>query len=263
MRVGSRLNDELIRLTTSLGTDSASVVLTGGVLTPLHYCFPAEGDGHRAAWFSDEHISSHAHITAGSATVGLRDGEPFVHAHLSWNDEKGKVRGGHIWPQTVVGSPAPEVLLFGFANTQWESHLDEETTLPTFSPSALVEGPGGPAWQNRAEFAVARILPDEDITDAVFRTAREAGFAQAKVCAALGSLIGGVLLDDETGRLSFVEGPATEVISVTGTIDTASGSENAALYCSLVDRHGTVHKGLLVPGENPVAVTFELTLAAL
>jgi predicted DNA-binding protein with PD1-like motif len=263
LREGCLLSDELIRLTNTLGTHSSSVVLTEGVLAPLHYCFPAEGDGELAAWFSAEHISGRAQLTGGSATVGLREGEAFVHAHLSWHDERGTVRGGHIWPQTVVGSPAPEVTLFGLINTQWESHADPETTMPTFFPSTLTERGDGPGRQSLPELAVTRILPDEDITEAIFRAAGEAGFAHARICAALGSLIGAVLLDSVSGRIRWVDGPATEVISVTGDVDTAAGAANATLHCTLVDRHGTVHEGLLVPGENPVAVTFELTLVAL
>lgn len=262
LREGCRLSDELVRLTNSLGTPSASVVFTEGVLAPLHYCFPAEGDGERAAWFSAEHISRHSRLTGGSATVGLLEGEAFVHAHLTWYDEQGAVRGGHIWPQTVVGSPAPEVTLFGLLNAQWESRTDPETTMPTFSPIAPTDSDDDSERKSLPEFVVARVLPDEDITEAIFRAAGEAGFAHVRVCAALGSLIGAVLLDSVTGRVHCAEGPATEVISVSGDVDTAAGPENARLHCRLVDRHGTVHEGLLVPGENPVAVTFELTLAA-
>ena len=41
------------------------------------------------------------------------------------------------------------------------------------------------------------------------------------------------------------------------------GALVARLSCTLVDRHGVIHAGELVPGENLVAATFELTVQRL
>lgn len=266
LRSDERLVDELIRLTAGLGVTSGSVSFSAGVLATLNYCFPAEGTGQRAAWFSPEQVAHNAQLTGGSATVGLREGMPFVHAHLRWRDKQGVTQGGHIWPGTVVGSPAPEVTVSGLRAAEWESITDPETMMPAFQPRSR-HSSQGPASEPQ-DFAVARVLPDEDITEAVRDIGRKSGFDAVRVVAGLGSLIGGVLVSEEGHRV-VIDGPATEVITLSGTIEglapSAAAPEPRAvhqLHCTLVDLHGTVHSGYLIPGENPVAVTFELLLAS-
>ncbi|WP_083666021.1 hypothetical protein [Saccharomonospora sp. CUA-673] len=53
-----------------------------------------------------------------------------------------------------------------------------------------------------------------------------------------------------------VDWPATELTSLTGTVR----GDDVALVAAMVDRHGDVHSGAVLPGENPVAVTYELYL---
>lgn len=269
LQPGERLVDELVRLTTDLGVTSGSVSFSSGTLDPLHYCFPAKGDGQRAAWFSAEHVTADAQLTGGSATIGEREGEPFVHAHLIWKDEHGVSRGGHVWPETLVGSPAPEVTVAGLRHADWESVTDPETMLPAFHPRSRHNAQG--SGEDR-DFAVARVLPDEDITEAVRRIGREAGFDAVKVVAGLGSFIGAVLQTEssaarEPGQVDrvVVDGPATEVLKLTGTLTSSAPSEVSGepapmpeLHCTVVDLRGTVHSGYLIPGENHIAVTFEL-----
>lgn len=267
LRSGERLSDELLLVTSALGVECSSIEILSGAFAPLHYCFPAEGDGQRAAWFSSEHITSKAQMIRGSATVGIRQGDPFTHSHLGWTDEQNATRGGHVRPDTIVGSPAPTVAILGLCDIGWESVDDPETKMPTFQPHSL--GPKQTLLETTEDktttegdvtAVVARVLPDEDITEAVRTVAHTAGFARATVRVGLGSLIGACFFDHSRDTVTTVEGPATEVIHLGGIVDTQVGAEDNMLSCMLVDRHGEVHSGTLVPGENPVAVTFELTI---
>nr|WP_243752531.1 PPC domain-containing DNA-binding protein [Leucobacter ruminantium] len=107
---------------------------------------------------------------------------------------------------------------------------------------------------------IARVLPGEDITEALLEVCREAGFERATVRAGLGSFVGATFVDRASGEHRTADGPATEVIALIGDVRTVDGEPETRLSCTLVDRHGVVHAGELVPGENPVAATFELTV---
>jgi len=41
-------------------------------------------------------------IVTGSGNVSLKDGSPFVHAHVLFADENGSSFGGHLMPGTVI-----------------------------------------------------------------------------------------------------------------------------------------------------------------
>ncbi|QIM15320.1 DNA-binding protein [Leucobacter insecticola] len=110
---------------------------------------------------------------------------------------------------------------------------------------------------------IARVLPNVDITEALLKVCHEAGYEHASVRAGLGSFVGAVFVDRSSGEQIRVDGPATEVVALIGDVHTVDGQTRARLSCTLVDRHGTIHAGELVPGENLVAATFELTVQRL
>lgn len=259
LRPGALLTEELLRITSGLGVDAAYVEVFSGVLAPVHYCVPADGDAHRCVSFSGERRTNKGYLRYGSATIGTREGQPFVHSHMHWTDDADSNLGGHIWPDTVVGSPAPVVAVFGLVDAGWNSFDDPETNMPTFEPSASSTKESLMPDQYSAA-TVARVLPNEDITEAVLAVCQRSGYRKAVVRAGLGSLVGARFLDQRTGEVVTVEGPGTEVISLTGFVSTGAEGLEAQLTSTLVDKHGTVHSGLLARGENPVAVTFELTL---
>ncbi|AKX93872.1 PPC domain-containing DNA-binding protein [Neomoorella thermoacetica] len=41
-------------------------------------------------------------ILSGLGNVSLKDGKPFVHAHVTFLDRTGTIRGGHLLPGTIV-----------------------------------------------------------------------------------------------------------------------------------------------------------------
>ncbi len=67
-------------------------------------------------------------ITNLVGNVSLKDGNPFVHAHVTLADEEGKSYGGHIAPGTVVF--ACEFVLEAFDGPAFNRSPDEETGLP-------------------------------------------------------------------------------------------------------------------------------------
>lgn len=67
-------------------------------------------------------------ITHLIGNVSLKEGKPFVHAHVTLADEKGIVRGGHLASDTVVF--ACEFVLEAFEGPCFERGYDEETGLP-------------------------------------------------------------------------------------------------------------------------------------
>ncbi|WP_120003430.1 PCC domain-containing protein [Nesterenkonia muleiensis] len=258
LRSGALLTEELLRITSSLGVTAAYAELSSGMLSPLHYCVPAPSDHKRCVSFSEERITKEGHLVYGSATIGTRDGRPFIHSHLHWSDDRGRALGGHIFPATVVGSPAPVAAVVGLLDAEWTSIDDPETFMPTFVPSA--SRTKEPLMTDQySTVTVSRVLPNEDITEAVLSVCRKAGYSKAVVRAGLGSLIG-ARLTDATGQVRQVDGPGTEIITLTGFVKTGDNGLEAQLTTTLVDRHGEIHSGRLLPGENPVAVTFELTL---
>ncbi len=63
-----------------------------------------------------------------TGNVSMKEGHPFVHAHISLADHKGNVYGGHLAPGTTIF--ACELIVEVFEGAILERTLDEETGLP-------------------------------------------------------------------------------------------------------------------------------------
>ncbi|KID29583.1 PCC domain-containing protein [Prauserella rugosa] len=245
---GERVAEALWRLTEGVGAAAASVELAHGSFGTLRYVHPAIGT-ERPAYFSETvEPEGPCFVLTGSATVGRRDGAGFAHVHATWLDERGRLRGGHLLPDTTVGTVPIEATLRVLSDVDLVSETCAETEMPAFTPYRRT-----PATRIRA--VSSRIRPGEDLCTAVATVARRAGFDSALVRASLGSLVG-ARLRSGAGEPVEVDWPASEVTSLTGTVR----GEDVALVASMVDRHGEVFSGVILPGENPVAVTFELYL---
>ena len=70
-------------------------------------------------------------ITNLMGNISIKDGSPFVHAHITLSDESGKSYGGHLAPGTIVF--ACEFSLEVFDGPPFNRSLDEETGLPLWS----------------------------------------------------------------------------------------------------------------------------------
>lgn len=72
-------------------------------------------------------------ITNLTGNVSLKDGAPFVHAHVTLADETGRSYGGHLAPGTVVF--ACEFILETFDGPAFHRRPDEQTGLMLWSMS--------------------------------------------------------------------------------------------------------------------------------
>ena len=66
-------------------------------------------------------------ITKLTGNVSLKDGNPFVHAHITLADKAGNAYGGHLAPGTIVF--AGELMLETFDGPMLERGFDETTGL--------------------------------------------------------------------------------------------------------------------------------------
>ena len=104
-----------------------------------------------------------------------------------------------------------------------------------------------------------RIHPNEDLVAGIEALCVREGFAHALVRGSLGSLAA-ACLETPTGQRIAMDGPAVEVLTLTGDVRTEGGTPQARLMGMLVDMQGQVRGGAMVRGSNPVCVTFEVTL---
>jgi predicted DNA-binding protein with PD1-like motif len=248
----ARLVDAMADAIERLGSTSAQVELLDGTFSTISYCVPALCvDGSAAVTYSELHQAlAPARLVAGSATVGFRDGDRFAHAHVTWFDADGELRGGHLWPDTVIGSEPVRAVIHALGDVDMVCDIDAESGLPVFGPRPRQAG--SRASGSRA--VMSRLAPGVEVGAAVREVMVEHGFSRASVAGTVGSLCGPVL--GRSGSVLVVDGPATEV-SLTGTVD-LEDEERSHLHAVAIDRFGAVHIGALVDGENIVAVTMEL-----
>ncbi len=76
-------------------------------------------------------IDQHLEITDLTGNVSLKDGVPFVHAHITLADKQGRTYGGHLAPGTEVF--ACEVILETFDGPAFERAFDQQTGLPLWA----------------------------------------------------------------------------------------------------------------------------------
>lgn len=70
-------------------------------------------------------------ITNLGGNISLKDGKPFVHAHVTLADDTGKSYGGHLASGTIVF--ACEFVLEAFDGPTFNRSIDEKTGLPLWS----------------------------------------------------------------------------------------------------------------------------------
>jgi predicted DNA-binding protein with PD1-like motif len=264
---GELLADQLFDALSTLGARHGIAELSGGTLSTISYCVPADGAESRSVSYSATRTAHQAELVLGAATLGTRDGRPFVHSHCVWLNPEGVLQGGHLWPETRVGHRAPAVVVHALYDVDLVSADDPETLMPVFTPHLTKDHVMLPRRSNdppRSRSIIARICPNEDITTAVRTLCASAGIRQAAIRGGIGSLIGATFAGGPDRAPRRVEGPGTEVATLVGHLTTdAAGTADLTITCTLVDKFGQVHAGTLVDGENPVAVTYELLLQEL
>ena len=244
---GVRLLDGLVALLAAYGLKSGCFALLGGGFGPFGYVIPAlSPGGMQAAFYSDaRRPAGVSGLVHGAVTVGVREGKPFFHCHALWTEADGRPGCGHVLPdETMVAAPI-RVSGAGLRGARFEVAPDLETGFSLFGPVAD-DGPG------RGAMAV-RLAPNQDLVTALESVAAGAGFGRAVLRGGVASTIGARFTDGRT-----LAGFATELLVTDGVI--APGA--SLLNIVIVDLHGTIEQGGLLPGENPVLMTFEGVLEA-
>ena len=73
----------------------------------------------------------HSEILNLSGNVSIKDGKPFVHAHITLSDDAGNAFGGHLATGTTVF--ACEFMIQTFEGPEFTRGMDEKTGLPLWS----------------------------------------------------------------------------------------------------------------------------------
>lgn len=225
------------RLFADAGCKGGVVWLDGVTCDPLRFVLPAPStDGIHAAWYSDLH-APHGPVTIGraTATVGWKDGAPFLHCHGTWGGTM-----GHLLPSESVLAADARVAGIGAPDAWFEALPDPETAFTLFTP----QGGGGVTG------LLARLLPGEDVTTAIETLCACHGIGDARLHG-VGSI--DHVRFEGGGRMDC---HATE-LRLDGATLTAG---RATIPIEVVDIAGTIMRGRLERGTNPVGVTLELLI---
>lgn len=122
LRRGTDLLEEITRVCRKENISLGRVEALGAVERARLAFYDQKGREYR--FFT---IDRPLEITKLIGNVSLKDGSPFVHAHITLADEDGKAYGGHLAAGTVVF--ACEVILEAFEGADLERKPDEETGL--------------------------------------------------------------------------------------------------------------------------------------
>jgi predicted DNA-binding protein with PD1-like motif len=77
--------------------------------------------------YKDFDLNEPMEIVSMYGNISLKDGKPFVHAHVVLSDEKGNTRGGHLLPGSSVF--ACEITIEEFEGPELVRGFDERTGL--------------------------------------------------------------------------------------------------------------------------------------
>ncbi|WP_207100753.1 PCC domain-containing protein [Paracoccus shandongensis] len=234
---GRTVMTAVARLFADAGCKGGVVWLDGVTCDPLRYVLPAPStDGIHAAWYSETHAPDGAvTIQRATATVGWKDGAPFLHCHGTWGGTM-----GHLLPlDSVLAADAP-VHGLGAPDAWFEALPDTETAFTLFTPQGTGSGSG----------LLARIRPGEDVVTAIETLAARHGIANARLHG-LGSI----------DHVRFTDGTHMDCHATELRLDGAMLAQGRAqVPIEVVDTQGTIMRGTLDRGANPVGVTLELLI---
>jgi len=250
---GESVEAWLARGVAAAGCDSAYVEIRDGRLAPFRYVMPAGSPGpSHAAWYSETFAPEGvATVVRAGAIVGRRDGAPFVHCHGLWRSADGHLAMGHMLPAESIAERTIRVVGVGLRGAVFESRYDPETNFTLFASEATL-----PA-RNAGSSALALTLrPNQDVCLAVEALCAEAGIGNARIFG-IGSL-NGARFEDGPAMHSY----ASELLIRDGRLDATADGPSLRLDVEVVATVGGIFDGVLVRGDNPVCVTFELVVVA-
>ncbi|VVE04319.1 DNA-binding protein [Pandoraea eparura] len=254
---GENLRDAILGPLEAAGMAAATVRIEGLRLRSMHYVRPAASpDDEHVAFYSEPHrIDEPITIELACATVGRRDGGPFIHCHAMWRTANGHWQGGHIFSDQVIVAHDAVARAWGIANAEMRADFDAETNFTLFRP-VPVDAPREPvSTPTGRRCVVARIRPNEDLVQSIEQVCREHGLRAATIRGSVGSIVGA-----RFENAAPVDDIATEIFVLDGVVAEAANGPRATLDIALIDPRGNIHQGRVVRGDNPVLICFELFL---
>jgi hypothetical protein len=251
---GRRLLDAVRESFAAEGLASGVLTLDGGALGPLAYVMPAlSSTGRNAAFYSEAfHPPGSSRLRTGALTFGSRDGAPFFHCHALWTEPDGRLRGGHVLPESTEIYETIRARGIGLCGAAFSVDPDPETNFSLFHPVPQERTAGS---GSERVFAL-RLRPNQDLAHALEDFCRDRGVAAAVLHGGVGSIIGARFADG-----TCVDPFATEMAIRSGRIRADVGSGLLAeVDAALVDLTGAVAEGSLLRGENPILMTLEVVL---
>lgn len=219
------------------GCKGGVVWLNGVTCNPMRFVLPAPStDGVHAAWYSETHAPDGAvTINRATASVGWKDGAPFLHCHGTWGEAM-----GHLLPLDSMLAADARVTGIGAPDAWFEALPDPETAFTLFTPQGGGTGTG----------LLARILPGEDVITAIETLAVRHGITDARLHG-VGSI----------DHIRFTDGSRLDCHATELRLDGATlDAGRATIPIEVVDINGTIMRGTLEGGANPVGVTLELVI---
>ena len=239
---GARLLDAVAGLFAAHCCRGGALSLAGLACDPIRFVLPAiSADGLHGAWYSDTRAPDGRWLVrSATAIVGSRDGALFLHCHGIWGLPGGPPVMGHILPMDSIVAQDAAVSGIGSAETWFEVVPDAETAFNLFTPQGGGDGPA----------VMARILPGEDVVSAIEALAARYGIADARLHG-VGSI----------DHVRFADGSSMPCHATELRLDGAVlHRRRAHVPVEVVDIEGTIARGTLARGENPVGVTLELII---
>lgn len=114
----SRLND-LVRV----NAITAGTFIALGAVQKACIGF-LKGDGE----YSQVEMNGPLEILSCMGNISLKDGSPFIHAHIALSDENGRAFGGHLMPGCIVGATF-EVTLHDYTGMNLRRERDRNSKL--------------------------------------------------------------------------------------------------------------------------------------
>ncbi len=246
LAAGRTVMDEVGALFAAQDCKGGVLWLDGAACDPMRFVLPAYAqDDQHAAYYSETHAPE-GPVTIGAATasVGWRDGAPFLHCHGQWQGAFGAAMG-HLLPFDSTLAADARVRGLGATDAWFEGLPDAETNFTLFAAAGDPRPDG--------DGLVARLRPDEDVCEAIAALCAEHGLARARIHG-----LGSICIP------AFADGRRVDCVATEVRIDDGRVADGrATIDVSLVDVDGGIHRGRLAPGLNPVGVTFELLIEGL
>jgi predicted DNA-binding protein with PD1-like motif len=121
-KTGDDILEGLNKLVLQNHISAGSFTALGAVNKATVGCFVGGGK------YSTTSLRGPLEIVSCLGNVSMKEDAPFVHAHITLADRKGKTHGGHLMPGTTVGATF-ELTLHSYDQMELRRKLDPETKL--------------------------------------------------------------------------------------------------------------------------------------